>query len=77
MMQTRGACTNTGKPVLDVLRAKNPDVPAPLASSPDAYPRKPTDLIPVNLTEVTVIEVARRLSGCAGPKALTLSACNI
>ena len=67
LIYPRYACTKTGEPVLDVLRAKHPEACAPSASSINAYPSRPPDLAHVNLSEETVIEILRRLSGEPGP----------
>ena len=62
-MQPSEAYSNTGEPVFDVLRTKHPEARAHLGRSLDAYPGRPTELVPVNLTYEIVIEVAHSLSG--------------
>ena len=78
VIQPRDTCTNTGKPLLDVLQSKHPEVRAPWDIILDAYLSRLTELIPVNLTKDTVIEVAWRLLVGAEPgREPTLFTCNI
>ena len=55
VMQPGGALSNTGVPVLDVLRSKHPESRALSAISLEAYPGQPPKLVPVDLTEDKVI----------------------
>ena len=66
MIQPGDSFSKTGKPVLDVLWSKHQWDRAPSTTSLDAYPIRPPELVPVGLTEDTVIEVARPLLGGAG-----------
>ena len=67
IMHPGDACSNTGKPVLDVIVSKQPEAHAPSSTSLDAYPGRPPELVPVNFLDGTVIEVVQCLSGGAGP----------
>jgi hypothetical protein len=58
--------SKTNEPVIDVLRSKHPDARVPDVSVLEAYEILP-DLQDVDITEETVEQVARRLSGSAGP----------
>ena len=49
-MQTSNSCTNTGKSVLGVLRAKYPMACDPLAGSINAYPSQPQYLLTNDMT---------------------------
>ena len=51
---------------MEVLRTKHPDVRSPTAASLYPYPDRPPELVLVEITDNTVIEVAGRLSGGAG-----------
>ena len=64
-MQLVDAFLNTGKPDLNDLRSKHPEARAPSDTSLNAYPGRPTELVPDELREETVIEVAQRLPGGA------------
>lgn len=73
ILQPEDNCTKTGRPVLDVLCKKHPELrePSNIGSAtgsfepvPDADWMKP---IPVNVTTDTVAQVATHLSGAAGP----------
>jgi hypothetical protein len=73
VLQPDAACTKTGRPVLEVLRAKhpamrdpNPDLSDPDRGSFEPYVGTPHPL-PVAITEEVVETVASRLSGAAGP----------
>ena len=68
VIQPGDAFSKTRKPVLDVLWLKHPEACAPLAISPDAYPGRPPELFPVELTEEIFIEVVWHLSGGAIPE---------
>ena len=67
VLQPRNTCKNTGEPVLVLIRDKHPEDHVPSAHIFDACSGRPSDLLPFNLTEDTVIEVAPHLSGGAGP----------
>ena len=60
-------CTNMGERVLEVLHTKHPDARPPSAACLDAYPGKPPEMVPVNITDNVVSAVAGRLLGGAGP----------
>ena len=66
MLQPEERCTKTGERVMEVLCNKYPEARPPPATSLDSYPDRPPELVPVDITENTVIEVAGRLSGGAG-----------
>ena len=67
VLQPGDRCEKTGDWVLEVLRAKHPEVRTPTAASLTTYTGCPTELIPVDITDDTVTAVAERLSGGAGP----------
>ena len=52
---------------MEVLHAKHPDARPPSAACLDAYPGKPPEMVPVDITGDVVSAVAGRLSGGAGP----------
>ena len=52
---------------MEVLRTKHPEARTPTAVSLDCYKGIPPELTPVDITEDTVMAVAGRLSGGAGP----------
>ena len=60
-------CTKTGDRVLEVLHAKHPDAWPPSAACLDAYPGKPLEMVPVDITDNVVSAVAGGLSGGARP----------
>ena len=60
--------TKMGERVMEVLRAKNPDVLPPSTASLDNYPVNPLEMVPVNITDNVVVAVAGRLSREAGPR---------
>ena len=53
--------------MLEVLHAKHPDARPSSAACLDAYPVKPPEMVPVDITDNVVSAVAGRLSGGAGP----------
>ena len=63
----RDKFTNNGERVMEVLHTKHPDSRPPSATSLDAYPNNPPEMVPVNITDNVVAAVAGRLSGGAGP----------
>ena len=52
---------------MEVLHAKHPDARSPSAACLNAYPGKPPEMVPVDITDDVVSAVAGRLSGGAGP----------
>ena len=56
----------TNEPVIDVLKSKHPDARVPDVSTFEDYETL-SDLVELDITEETVEQVARRLSGSAGP----------
>ena len=54
--------------MLEVLRAKHPEARPPTAASLTPYTGCPPELTPVDITNDTVMAVAGRLSGGAGPR---------
>ena len=52
---------------MELLHAKHPDARPPSAACLDAYPGKPPEMVPVDITDNGVSAVAGRLSGGAGP----------
>ena len=66
-LQPGNSCSNPRKPVLNVFWSKHPEACASSTTSLDAYPGQSPELVPVNLTKDTVLEVARRLSEGSGP----------
>ena len=67
VLQPGDRCTKTGDRVMEVLRKKHPEARTHKTANLDSYPGRPPELTPVDTTEDTVTEVARRLSGVAGP----------
>ena len=67
VLQTGDRCTDTGDRVMEVLRAKHPEVRTPTAAIMDLHPDRPPELTPVDITEDTVTAVTGRLSGGARP----------
>ena len=53
---------------MEVLRTKYPDSRPPSAAILDTYPDRPLELVPVDITEETLTEVAGRLSVGAGDR---------
>eukprot|EP00978_Attheya_sp_CCMP212_P024835 scaffold78676_cov64-Attheya_sp.AAC.3 len=73
VLQPDASCTKTGRPVVEVLREKHPDLREPLlvgqpngSFEPDLEERL-REPIPLETTAETVDAVASRLSGAAGP----------
>jgi hypothetical protein len=58
--------SKTNEPVIDVLRSKHPDAKVPDISVLEEYETVP-DFVDLDITEETVEQTARRLSGSAGP----------
>ena len=67
VLQPEGHCTKTGDRLLEVLHAKHPDARPPLAACLDAYPGKPPEMVPVDITDDVALAVAGRLTGGVGP----------
>ena len=60
-------CPNTGHPVLYVLRSKHPEaLPLP-EQSLETYGGNPLEMVPVDITDLTVAKVARQMLGSSGP----------
>ena len=67
MLQPAQMCNKTGERVMKVLHTKHLDEhPLPVASI-DTYPDRPPDIVPVDITDDTVTEVAGQLSGGSRP----------
>ena len=62
MLQPAERCTKTGEKVMEVLRTKRPEARPPIAASLDLYQDLPPEIVPVDITDNTVTEVAGRLS---------------
>ena len=58
VLQPSERCTETGERVMEVLRTKHPEARAPTAASLDPHPHRPSDLVPVEITDDTVTAVA-------------------
>ena len=67
VLQLGERCTKTGDRVMEVICTKHPEARTPTAASLDSYMGQPTKITPVDINEDTVIAVAGRLSGGAGP----------
>ena len=52
---------------MEVLHTKYPEARPQTAASLDSYPDRPPELVPVDITNNTVMSVAGQLSGEAGP----------
>ena len=48
---------------MEVLRTKHPDARPPSVACLDAYPGKPPEIVPVDITDNVVLAVAGRLLG--------------
>ena len=57
---------------MELLCTKHPEARAPIAASLDSYPDQPPELVPVDITDNTVMAVVGRLSGRAGPGGMDL-----
>ena len=58
VLQPDDHCTKTGERVMEVLRTKHPDARPTSAASLDAYTDNPTEMVPVDITDDVVSEVA-------------------
>jgi hypothetical protein len=72
VLQPADLCTKSGRPVVEVLREKHPDLrEPPSVGAPDGafepYARGAPAVVPVDVTATTVETVAAKLSGAAGP----------
>ena len=61
-------CTKTGDRAMEVLHTKYLDARPPSAASLEIYLDRLPDIVPVDITNDTVAEVAGRLSGGAGTR---------
>ena len=52
---------------MEVIRTKHPNARLPSAACLYAYPSNPPEMVPVDITDDVVLEVAGRFSGGAGP----------
>ena len=59
-------CTNIGERVMDVLCNKHPYACPSPAASLDTYPECPPELVPMDINDDTVTEVAGKIYGGAG-----------
>ena len=71
VLQPDDACTKTGRPVLEILKEKHPDMREPDLSNPnhhafEHYDSQP-EPIPLLVTAMDIEEVSRKISGGAGP----------
>ena len=57
----------TGLTVLEVLKGKHPEAIIPDAEVLEEYPEVP-DMVPLDTTSDTVVELAAKLSGAGGPR---------
>ena len=67
VLQPGYRCTKTGEKVMEVLCTKHQEARTPTSDSLDSYPDRPPELVPVDITDDTVMAVAGRLLGGAGP----------
>jgi hypothetical protein len=71
VLEPDALCTKTGRPVIDVLRSKHPEMREPQSEDIGTRVFEPYDdtpqQIPLDVTVDTVEEVAGKLSGAAGP----------
>ena len=65
-MQPAEHCTKTGDRVMEVLRTKHPNKRPLSAASQDTYTGRPPELVPVDIMNNMVTEVAVHLSRGAG-----------
>ena len=65
--ETRGVlhpgerCTKTGETVMELMCTKHPEACTPTAASLDLYPDCPRKIVPVDITNDTVMAVAGQL----------------
>ena len=57
-LQPGERCKKTGERVMEVLHIKQPEDRTPTAASLDLYPDSPPELVPVDITNDTVMSVA-------------------
>ena len=67
MLQHGYQCTKSGEPVVSVLRSKHLDARHSTGASLNSYPGGPLEIVPVDVTEETVIDIVGLLYGGAGP----------
>ena len=67
VLQTGERCAKKGESVMEVLRTKHPEACTRTAASPDSYPDRPPEIVPVNITDDTATAVAGQLLGGASP----------
>ena len=67
VLQPAERCTKTGERVMEVVRTKHPEDRPPAMASLDSYPDRLAEIVPVDITNDMVMEVAGRLSRGAGP----------
>ena len=67
LLQPGERCIETGEKGKEVLRTKHLEACPPTADRLDLYSDRPKELVPVDITNNTVMSVAGRLSGGAGP----------
>ena len=65
-LQTEEICTKTEERVMEVIHTKYPDARPASAASMDTYTDQAPELVPVYITEDTVMEVAGRLPSGSG-----------
>ena len=63
VIQPEDTFTKKGQPVLEVLRSNHPKAFLPTAQSLEADGGKPLEMVPVDITDVTVVTVLRQLLG--------------
>ena len=61
MLQPGEACNKTGEPIIDVLQKNQLDAHAPYDKILNAYSGYPPGLVPLELTENIITEVARHI----------------
>ena len=66
VLQPEEICTKTGERVMEVLRIRHPDALSLSASSLYTYLDQPLELVPLEITEDTVTELAGRISRGTG-----------
>ena len=66
MLKPEELFTKTRERVMEVLRTKHLVTLPPSVASLDSYPKRPLEIVSVNITEDTVMYVGRRLSIRAG-----------
>ena len=67
VLQPAELCTKNGERVMELLHTKHPKVCPLAAASLESYSDRPPELLPVDITNDTVTEVAVQLTGGARP----------